>query len=605
VEPVVVQPGMTEVQLGRHLEFLEDEQGRWSLEDIRRPENARRFTPSERDVPSFGFSTAPIWFHFELRGQVRHRQRMLLEIAFPMLDRVEVYVERPEGGFDREVVGDHFPHGNKVISHSSFLFPLEVNPGQRRQVYLRVQTEGALQLPLTLWTPQGFWDHEQRTRIAYGFYYGFMIIMIIYNLFLFVATRYRSYLLFVFYALSLLVYLATNDGLVQEVLLPAFPWWANRIVPISLGTAVGVGGLMTLELFNLKGIMPGWHRVLFWMSVVGLASAVGALFIPYNAVTRFAAFWVAPGTTMILIVSVLTWRRGQQIARYYILAWSIMVLGTVLASFSRLGLIPRTQLTDFSWVIGLALNVVFISIALADRINPLKREREQVQTELREAYEQLAEHDRIKSNFFANVSHELRTPLTLILTPLEQLLGGLAGDLPESVTERLRLMEGNTQRLLRLVNQLLDFSRLESGAMAVSYERVDARALVAAITEAFQPYARSKEISLSLRGEQDLPSLYTDPVKLEKIIGNLLSNACKFTDSSGQVVCRLSADEASLEIAVIDTGIGIGRQDLPKLFERFSQIDDSSTRRYEGTGIGLALSRELVALMGGELTVQS
>jgi len=233
-----------------------------------------------------------------------------------------------------------------------------------------------------------------------------------------------------------------------------------------------------------------------------------------------------------------------------------------------------------------------------------RQQTELAKQELEHAYDSLAEHDRLKSRFFANVSHELRTPLTLILTPLERLLAG-EGGASEALRTRLRSMAGNTQRLLRLVNQLLDFSRLESGGTTVSFELRDVRALVEPIMQGFSFFARSKGLKLELRGPDDLPEVYVDPGKLDKVLCNLLSNACKFTEPGGTVVVRLASDQQSLRISVKDTGIGIRDEDLPKIFERFRQVDGGASRRYEGTGIGLALAKELAELVGGELGAES
>jgi signal transduction histidine kinase/DNA-binding response OmpR family regulator/predicted Ser/Thr protein kinase len=228
--------------------------------------------------------------------------------------------------------------------------------------------------------------------------------------------------------------------------------------------------------------------------------------------------------------------------------------------------------------------------------------------ELERAYEQLAEHDRLKSRFFSNISHEVRTPLTLILTPLERMLAEQPSPMSAEVKDKIRFSVGNAHRLLRLVNQLLDFSRIESGGATVSFEQVDIRALVEPIVQAFEPFARSKEVELSLDAQdaQDsLPPIYSDPAKLDKVVSNLLSNACKFTEPGGRVCVRLSRLDGAVSLAVADTGIGLSEEDLPHIFERFHQVDSSASRRYEGSGIGLALSKELTELIGGRLEVES
>ncbi len=225
--------------------------------------------------------------------------------------------------------------------------------------------------------------------------------------------------------------------------------------------------------------------------------------------------------------------------------------------------------------------------------------------ELESAYTRLAEHDRLKSRFFTNISHELRTPLTLILAPLKRMLTEEQAKLPPGIIQRLEAMVGNTHRLLRLVNQLLDFSRLESGSETVSNQWVDLHSIVGGVIRAFEPFARSKGLSLELRAPKKMQKVFTDSQKLDKVLCNLLSNACKFTKEGGSIVVRIEETKEQVSIAVKDTGIGIAIDDQNRIFERFYQVDSSTSRRFEGTGIGLSLSRELIELCRGTLTVES
>jgi signal transduction histidine kinase/DNA-binding response OmpR family regulator/ligand-binding sensor domain-containing protein len=236
------------------------------------------------------------------------------------------------------------------------------------------------------------------------------------------------------------------------------------------------------------------------------------------------------------------------------------------------------------------------------------KEREQLAFEHREA-ERIRALEQMKTNFFSNVTHEFRTPLTLIMEPLRQLLQN-----PEASDrqEKVRLAENNSRKLLGLVNQLLDMAKLESGAMSLDLRGTDPCKVIRDVFESFLPLAEKRGIHMTL---QDAPlreaardALYLiDANKLELILNNLVSNALKFTPSGGQVVIQagLNMKPAQLDISVGDTGIGIPAEALGKIFDRFYQVDGSHTRTGEGTGIGLALSKELAELMGGSINVES
>ncbi|MET0231178.1 MAG: ATP-binding protein [Rhodanobacteraceae bacterium] len=216
--------------------------------------------------------------------------------------------------------------------------------------------------------------------------------------------------------------------------------------------------------------------------------------------------------------------------------------------------------------------------------------------------EALAELDRAKTAFFSNVSHEFRTPLTLMQGPLEEALGDAT--LPEATRERLTLAQRNTKRLLRLVNSLLDFSRIEEGRAQASYAPTDLATLTRDLASTFRAMMEKAGLAYSVDCAPLGEPVHVDREMWEKVVLNLLSNAFKFTLSGGvSVALRADGDMALLEVA--DTGVGVPEAELPRLFERFHRVESSEARTHEGSGIGLALVQELVKLHGGTIDAES
>lgn len=243
--------------------------------------------------------------------------------------------------------------------------------------------------------------------------------------------------------------------------------------------------------------------------------------------------------------------------------------------------------------------------ATAVHFNRRRRYREfRLNFELNIRNQDLAELDRLKSEFFANISHEFRTPLTLILAPLDRLLEEHR-DLPGRVVRRLELMRQNSLRLLHLVNDLLDVIRLEEGR--ADLERRDLRldTLLGGVVESMGPLAEARGLVLRSRIADEPIWVVGDRGALEKIFYNLLSNAIKFTRQGGQVIVRSRVDNDSVEVMIEDTGIGMSGDSLPHVFDRFRQADSSATRRYGGTGLGLALVKELTERHGGQANIRS
>lgn len=212
----------------------------------------------------------------------------------------------------------------------------------------------------------------------------------------------------------------------------------------------------------------------------------------------------------------------------------------------------------------------------------------------------------MKTDFFSNITHEFRTPLTLILEPARRILAETA---EPNTRQNAQHVESNSRRLLGLVNQLLDMAKLENGSMGLDLRLGDLPELVRSIFQSFQPLAEQRGVSISLELPDAIPPALFDLNKAELVISNLISNALKFTPVGGKitVTCKNTptSEQSSAEISVMDTGIGIPPEALGKIFDRFYQVDTSHTRPGEGTGIGLALTKELVELMRGNISVQS
>jgi len=248
---------------------------------------------------------------------------------------------------------------------------------------------------------------------------------------------------------------------------------------------------------------------------------------------------------------------------------------------------------DYRGFLGLVAGQIAAAVAQADAY---EEERRRAQA--------LAELDRAKTAFFSNVSHEFRTPLTLMLGPLEEALTGQAST--EEMRAQIELAHRNGVRLLRLVNSLLDFSRIEAGRVRASYEPTELGRFTAEIASSFRSAIEKAELALTLECEPLPQPVFLDREMWEKVVLNLVSNAFKFTlEGEIAVLVRAALDGRAAIVQVRDTGIGIPESEIPKLFDRFHRVAGAQGRSFEGSGIGLALVQELVRLHGGDISVSS
>jgi signal transduction histidine kinase/PAS domain-containing protein len=250
----------------------------------------------------------------------------------------------------------------------------------------------------------------------------------------------------------------------------------------------------------------------------------------------------------------------------------------------------------------------------------LRQLNEELEDRIRAAIEELAERNRqlewqqselerayrLKSQFLASMSHELRTPINALLGYTSLMQDRIYGELTTRQEEALDRMYAASQHLLELVNDVLDLAKIEAGKMPVHVERIDLQLLLRELSQTIEPMLRVKNLSFEMELESALPDLITDRTKVKQIFLNLLSNAVKFTHEGGvTVLVRPLPNQAGVEVRIKDTGIGMQQSDIPKIFEDFRQVDQSSTREYGGTGLGLSITKKLLVLLGGSIEVES
>ncbi|MBI1822828.1 MAG: hybrid sensor histidine kinase/response regulator [Nitrospirae bacterium] len=238
-------------------------------------------------------------------------------------------------------------------------------------------------------------------------------------------------------------------------------------------------------------------------------------------------------------------------------------------------------------------------------LNQSRKEMESAKNEIEKAYRDLKEADQIKTDFFTNVNHEIRTPLTLILLPLEMALNQEYGKLSPELHKNMSTVRTNALRLLNLINGLLDLAKSDAGKMELYRKKQDLKLIVQGIISSLSLIADKKNIKLSFLTRTRIPEFYFDREKVERTLINLISNALKFTDSDGIIEVNMEVKGEFLEVSVKDTGIGIPHGAFEKIFKRFVQVDSSSSRKYQGTGLGLTLCKEFVELHGGRIGVES
>ncbi|MFQ5569295.1 MAG: two-component regulator propeller domain-containing protein [Rhodothermales bacterium] len=297
--------------------------------------------------------------------------------------------------------------------------------------------------------------------------------------------------------------------------------------------------------------------------------------------------WNEVGTSVRIVITPPWWKTWWAYTLY-----GMILVGSIFGTYKR-----RVR--------RLKAHAVTLKRLVEERTRDLRAEKQKTE----EQAEKLLELEQVKDRFFANISHEFRTPLTLILGPVQDAMDGMFGPVDDRLRKQLEVMQRSGLRLHGLINQLLDLSKLEVGRMELRAQRHDLVKFIKEIVLSFSSHAERRSVALQYHTLYEHLPVYFDADKLEKVISNLLSNALKFTPKHGKVrvnVLEVMDESGSfVEVRVKDTGQGIPDEELPFIFDRFHQVDTSMTREHEGSGIGLALAKELVELHGGTIDVES
>ena len=600
--------------LGQSMYVFEDVRGDASIDDVDSPAVQGSFRLHDKPVLNAGYSRSVFWLRLDLEYRpvkAKGDRNWLLELAYPPLDHLELYLPDKDGRFAlAQRTGDALPFDSRQIRQNNYLFELNLEPGQVKRIYLRLESQGSIQAPLTLWAPNTYLEEQPGRIYVLGIIYGVLLVMLVYNLFIFLSVRDTSYLYYILYIASFGLYQISVNGAGIEFFWPNSPWWANAATPFLIGSAALFGCQFARSFLHTAEHSVWVDRLLLLLMACGAVVMILALCISYATALRLATYLALLFTVVIFAAGILAWLRGMRVARYFIFAWTAFLLGGLINTLMVLGYLPNVFLTMYASQIGSALEVSLLSLALADRINAMKEERARILQEagrkLEELNQELADSNRFKDEFLATVTHELRTPMNGVIGSLE-LMQTVRMDV--ELEQYQKTAAASARDMMRMVNDILALTELQAGKLYPRREAFSLRGLFDGLRAQYAPRAEDKGLTFTLELDDSLPdTLEGDATKLAQALGYLLDNAIKFTSEGGVTlqVGRAGSQSTNLPLSVMvsDTGIGFA-QGEGDLYQRFHQLDGSMTRKYGGLGIGLAICRQLVDLLGGSLSHES
>jgi len=399
--------------------FLEDKEGKLTLQEILRPETQAAFRPVPPIGPgaNFGPTRSAIWLRINLKTSLGTPGDWLLEVAYPPLDSVQLYSPDAAFGMERQLAGDGLPFASRAVAHRNHVLPVRLAPGSPNTLYLRVESQGTLSVPARLWRPAALWKHDQASYAALSLYFGLLAGLLLYNLLLFASVRDVAYLIYVAFAGSMAIGQAALTGLGAQFLWPQWTWWNGVSPPVGMSAAAIFGLLFTRSFLSSASRMPSTDRFMLLQLAGWILALLAALTLPYAVSSWMVTVLAVLSVVTMVAVSVISLQRGYPGARYFFTAWALLMLGVGTLTLHNIGALPSNAFTSNALLIGSALEMVLLSFA-ADRINVARRFKEQAQARI------AAEHAMVEA--LSQSQNRLRSVLEERETILESSMVGIA-----------------------------------------------------------------------------------------------------------------------------------------------------------------------------------
>lgn len=621
----------TQVNLSTAAQVLEDPSGRLSFDDVRAPGMAAQFkstTMSGSDL-NFGYTASAYWLRIALRRADAAQSGWLLEIPYAKLTELEIY--SPQG--PPVLTGSRRPLSSRPVFHRFFAFPIKLTTAEQ-YVYIRATSSYALTLPVVAWQPQVFETHQQQVLILQFLYTGGLLSLLLYNLLLFLSLRDKRFLLYSFYAFFFVLGIAASNGYGRMFM---WPDWAS-FDEIAQGALLSMAALFATQFartfLQTRLRTPRMDVVLRLSGALFLATGASLFasvwwplpvrlfnqFLMLNSMVMGALIFVSGGKAL---------HSGDRSARFFVLAWTLLWLGVLLAAMRSFGWLPTNALTSYILQISSAFEMLLLSLALADTIHAERLRREQSQQQALEAQRQVLEvlktseeelersvQERTEQlrvslaqqnemfnryvRFGSLISHEFRNPLAIINGQLsvirkEHEMG------VDCIGQRVSVIGGATKRLARLFEKWLQSDRLKGDLQAITPSPIRLKDWLQRMVEANAYLLLNHPVVW--RWADGMKDLWADGSLLEIALVNLLENACKYSPADSPLVIETRQQADWVGIAILDQGCGIAPEHQMHIFDEFFRVDAQSN--VMGMGLGLAIVSRIAQAHGGHVELTS
>lgn len=621
----------TQVNLASAAQVLEDPTGLLTIEDVRSARMAGQFKSSVTGGSdlNFGYTASAYWLRLPMRRSDAAPSNWLLEIPYTKLNELEFHA--PQG--QPVLTGKALPLSSRPVFHRFFVFPVELTTTEQ-YFYVRATSSYALTLPLVAWQPMVFDGYQQRALILQALYMGGLLSLLLYNLLLFVSLRDKRFLLYSLYAFFFGLGIAASNGYGRLFM---WPEWA-AFDEVAQGAMLSIAAFFATQFARLflqtkqrtprMDVVLGLSSGLFFVTGICLLAGV-FLAVPVRPLYQLLMLNSIVMGSLIFVSGWQALRSGDIGARFFVLAWTVLWLGVVLAAMRSFAWLPTNALTSYILQICSAFEMLLLSLALADIIHTERLAREQSQQQALEAQRQMVEMlktseekleravqertEQLKASldqqnemlnqyvrFGSLISHEFRNPLAIINGQLSVIRKEHENGV-DRIGQRVAAIGSATKRLARLFEKWLQSDRLKGNLQTISPSTIRFQTWLQHMVEANVYLLLNHPVVW--RWADAVPHLWADESLLEIAVANLLENACKYSPPGSGIVIETRVQADFVGIAILDQGCGIAPDQQGLIFDEFFRVAPESN--VMGMGLGLSIVARIAKAHGGHIELKS
>lgn len=646
--------------IGSNLLIYEDPFDTLTINDVKN----KKFFPSQSKIPNLGISKSAFWIKFSVKNN-SDDENLLLELSLPFLDQIEFYHPNLKNGDNLKILGEIFPFSQRTYEDPNYLFDLIIPSGKSMTFFMKIKSNEGIQLPIKIGTKESILHQIKNRDILSGMYFGIMIVMILYNLFIFFSTKDKSYIYYVIYIILILLTQTSLQGYPFQYLWPNTPIIAKYSLFI-FPSLVGIASMMFMNVFlKIKEQSKILYKISFILSLPYLISILFAFFKFYKISFTIMEINAMIVSIFMLYTGIKMIKKGYQPAKYFVAAWVVFLSGVIIYILKDFEILPFNNFTRYTMQIGSGIETVLLSFALAARINTYKKERldaleenehlikeqniilEQKVKErtaelnkaiedLKQAQSQLVESEKMASlgQLTAGIAHEINNPINFVSSnvfPLKQDIEDLKSILNkyEEITESADL-----KSKLNEINQLkneLDYEILLEELDTIIHGIEDGAKRTAEIVSGLKNFSRLDESEFQSANVNDcinttlkiiqpkltdikiitelenIPPIDCYPGKLNQFFLNTIDNAIyavnavKKPNHKGEIEIKTTLKNDHIIVTLKDNGIGMDETTKNKIFEPFFTTKDVG----EGTGLGMSIAHGILEMHQAKIEIES